>query len=61
VDKGAALLVPDRRFDAWSYALVVEVLDGMSSCVWPRCQRVFDDVGPHDGRFEDPSVGEVPA
>jgi len=25
------------------------------------CQGVVDDVGPDDGRFEDPAVGKVPA
>jgi hypothetical protein len=34
------------------------MLDGMPSSVWARFQRVVDDVGPDDGRFEDPAVGK---
>src|SRR4029077_17773968 len=61
MDERATLLVPDRGLDSRSYPLVVEVLDGMPSSVWPRFQGVVDDVGPDDGRLEDPAVGKVPA
>ncbi|MDQ6675335.1 MAG: hypothetical protein M3069_32140, partial [Chloroflexota bacterium] len=30
------------------------------SSMWPLFQAVFDHVGPDDGRFEDPAVGNVP-
>jgi hypothetical protein len=61
MDERATFLVPDRGLDSRSYPLVVEVLDGMPSSVWPLFQVVVDDVGPYDGRFEDPAVGKVPA
>src|SRR6202011_4946900 len=61
VDQSPALLVPDRGLNSWSHPLVVEVLDGMTASVRPRRQGVLDVVGPHDARFENPPVGEVPA
>ena len=61
MDERATFLVPDRGLDSRSYPLIVEVLDGMPSRVWPFFQGVVDDVGPDDGRFEDPAVGKVPA
>jgi hypothetical protein len=61
MDDRATFLVPDRGLDSRSYPLVVEVLDGMPSSVWPLFQVVVDDVGPDDGRFEDPAVGLMPA
>jgi hypothetical protein len=61
MDERATFLVPDRGLDTRSYPLVVEVLDGMPSSVWPLFQGVVDDVGPDDGRFENPAVGKVPA
>src|ERR1700726_3208426 len=57
----AALLVPGRGLDSWSYPLVVGVLDGMPSGVWALFQGVFDDVGPDNDRVEDPAFGLVPA
>ena len=36
MDERAAFLVPDRGLDSRSYPLIVEVLDGMPSSVWPR-------------------------
>jgi hypothetical protein len=53
MDKRATFLIPDSGLDSRSYPLEVEVLDGMPSSVWTRFQRVVDDVGPDDGRFED--------
>jgi len=35
-------------------------MEGVAS-VWARVQRVVDNVGPDDGRFEDPAIGKVPA
>src|SRR4029077_18779295 len=61
MDERATFLVPDRGLDPRSYPLIVEVLDGMPSSVWPLFQGVVDDVGPDDGRFEDPAIGKVPA
>src|SRR5216683_1789549 len=61
MDERATFLVPDRGLDSRSYPLVVEVLDGMPSSVWPLFQVVVDDVGPDDDRFEDPAVGLMPA
>src|SRR5712692_5221516 len=61
MDERATFLVPDRGLDSRSYPLVVKVLDGMPSSVWALFQGVVDDVGPDDGRFEDPAVGKVPA
>jgi hypothetical protein len=61
MDERATFLVPDRGLDSRSYPLIVEVLDGMPSREWPFFQGVVDDVGPDDGRFEDPAVGKVPA
>src|ERR1700760_4626923 len=61
MDECATFLVPDRGLDSRRYPLVVEVLDGVPSSVWPLFQCVVDDVGPDDGRFEDPAVGKVPA
>jgi hypothetical protein len=61
MDERATFLVPDRGLDSWSYPLIVEVLDGMPSSVWALFQGVVDDVGPDDGRLEDPAVGKVPA
>jgi hypothetical protein len=61
MDERATFLIPDRGLDTRSYPLEVEMLDGMPSSVWARFQGVVDDVGPDDGRFEDPAVGKVPA
>src|ERR1700737_5259427 len=61
MDERATFLVPDRGLDSRRYPLVVEVLDGMLSSVWPLFQVIFDDVGPDDDRFEDPAVGLMPA
>ena len=61
MDERATFLVPDRGLDFRSYPLIVEVLDGVPSGVWPRFQVVVDDVGPEDDRFEDPAVGLMPA
>src|ERR1700722_9878069 len=61
MDERAAFLVPDRGLDSRSYPLEVEVLDGMPSSVWALFQGVVDDVGPDDGRLEDPAVGKMPA
>ena len=61
MDERATFLIPDRGLDSGSYTLEVEVLDGMPSSVRPFFQGVVDDVGPDDGRFEDPAVGKVPA
>src|ERR1700674_6130430 len=61
MDERATFLVPDRGLDSRSYPLVVEVLDGMPSSVWPLFQGVVDDVGADDERFEDPAVGKVTA
>jgi hypothetical protein len=58
MDERATFLIPDRGLDTRSYPLEVEMLDGMPSSVWARFQRVVDDVGPDDGRFEDPAVGK---
>jgi hypothetical protein len=61
MNERATFLVPDRGLDSGSYPLVMEVLDGMPSGVWPLFQVVVDDVGPEDDRFEDPAVGLMPA
>jgi hypothetical protein len=61
MDERPTFLVPDRGLDSGSYPLELEVLDGMPSSVWTLFQGVVDDVGPDDGRFEDPAVGKVPA
>ncbi|HTK08315.1 MAG TPA: hypothetical protein VL485_14170 [Ktedonobacteraceae bacterium] len=61
MDDHAALLVPSRGLDSWSYPLVVDVLDGMPPGVWTLFQGVFDDVRPDNDRFEDPAIGLVPA
>src|SRR5258708_27757752 len=38
MDERATFLVPDRGFDSRRYPLVIEVLDGVPSCVWPLFQ-----------------------
>ena len=57
----AALLIPNRRFNTGSNPLVVEVLDGMPASVGALLQAVVDNIGPDDRRFEDPSIGKMPA
>src|SRR4029077_1870730 len=61
MDDRAAFLVPDRGLDSRSYPLVVEVLNGVPSGMWALCQRVFDNVGPHDDWLQQPALGLMPA
>jgi hypothetical protein len=56
----AALLIPNRGFNAGRDALVVEVLDGVPAGMRALFEDVVDGVGSYDGGFEHPAAGKVP-
>src|SRR6267378_3238826 len=52
MDDRAALLIPNRCFNAWRDTLVVEVLDSMPPGMRALFEDVVDSVRSDDRRFE---------
>jgi hypothetical protein len=59
MDDRAALLIPNRCFNGWRDALVVEVLDGMTPSMRALFEDIVDGVRSDDRRFENPTT-DVP-
>jgi hypothetical protein len=61
VNDCSALFIPNCGFNAWSYPLIIKMLDGVPSDMGTFDQSVFDGVGLKDSWIENPSIGHVPA